>query len=228
MVALALPPQLTPAFPRRDARARAALDDAGRAAQPLVLARDRLIPVPGALGALLPVAGVQRGTVVAIDGDLGSGATSITLELAAAATRIGEWAAMVDLDGSLGGLAAGEVGIALERFAVVRGVPAARWATVVAALLDGVAVVVATVPRSVRAGDARRLVARARERSTVLVAVGAWPVEAALRVHVGGARWSRSVDGPALLGTRTFRVSLSGHGVAEQRHRAAEVLARVG
>jgi hypothetical protein len=191
-----------------------------------VLARDRLIPVPGALGALLPVAGVQRGTVVAIDGDLGSGATSITLELAAAATRVGEWAAMVDPDGTLGGLAAGEVGIALERFAVVRGVPAARWATVVAALLDGVTVVAATVPRSVRVGDARQLVARARDRSAVLVAVGAWPVEAALRLHADGVCWSRSVAGPALLGARTFRVSVSGRGVAARA--PVEVLARVG
>ncbi len=59
----------------------------------------------------------------------------------------------------------------LSRFAVVRDVPGDRWATVVAALLDGVSLVVADVPRGLRAGDARRLVARARERSTVLVMV---------------------------------------------------------
>jgi hypothetical protein len=164
--------------------------------------------------------------VVAIDGPLGSGATSITLELAAAATRAGEWAVVVDPDGTLGGLAAGEAGIALDRFAVVRGVPSARWATVVAALLDGVTVVATAIPRSVRPGDARRLVARARERSAVLVAVGAWPVEAALRIHADGVSWSRPVDGPALLGARAFRVSVSGRGVATRA--PVEVLARVG
>ncbi|MGZ8764954.1 MAG: hypothetical protein ACXW2C_04565 [Acidimicrobiia bacterium] len=226
MVAVALPPQLPPAFPRRDARARAALDDAARAAQPLVLARDRVLAVSGALGALLPAAGVQRGTVVSIDGELGSGATSLTFELAAAATRVGEWAAMVDPDGTLGGLAAGEAGVVLERFAVVRGVPPARWATVVAALLDGVTTVVTAVPRSVRVGDARRLVARARERSAVLVTVGAWPAEAALRVHADGVCWSRSVDSPALFGPRSFRVSVSGRGVAARA--PVEILARVG
>ncbi|MGZ8733795.1 MAG: hypothetical protein ACXW1M_01275 [Acidimicrobiia bacterium] len=226
MVAVALPPQLPPAFPRRDARARAALDDAARAAQPLVLARDRVLAVSGALGALLPAAGVQRGTVVSIDGELGSGATSLTFELAAAATRVGEWAAMVDPDGTLGGLAAGEAGVVLERFAVVRGVPPARWATVVAALLDGVTTVVTAVPRSVRVGDARRLVARARERSAVLVTVGAWPAAAALRVHADGVCWSRSVDGPALFGPRSFRVSVSGRGVAARA--PVEILARVG
>lgn len=226
MVALDLPPALVPQFPRRDGPARAGLADTGRAAQPLVLARDRVLAVPGGLGALLPVAGVQRGTVVAIDGALGSGATSITLELAAAATRVGEWAVVVDPDGTLGGLAAGEAGIALDRFAVVRGVPPARWATVVAALLDGVTVVATAIPRSVRPSDARRLVARARERSAVLVAVGAWPVEAALRIHADGVSWSRPVDGPALLGARAFRVSVSGRGVATRA--PVEVLARVG
>ena len=84
---------LASVLPRRDASALAALVDAARGAQPLVLARDRLIPVPGTLGALLPAAGLQRGTVVAMEGELGSGITSITLELAAAATRVGEWAA---------------------------------------------------------------------------------------------------------------------------------------
>jgi hypothetical protein len=202
------------------------LDDAGRATQPLVLARDRLIPVPGALGSLLPAAGVQRGTVVAMDGALGAGVTSIALELAAAATNGGEWAAMLDPDATLGGLAAGEAGIALERFAVVRAVPATRWATVVAALLDGVTMVVATVPRHVRVGDARRLVARARERSAVLVAVGAWPAEAALRLHADGVGWSVPVEGPALLGDHTYRVSVSGRGVVP--HEPVEVLARVG
>ena len=222
MVAIALPPTL----PRRDAAARAALDVAGRDAQPLVLARDRVLPVSGALGELLPTAGLQRGTVVAVEGGLGSGITSLTLELVAAATRVGEWAAMLDPDATLGGLAAGEAGIALERFAVVRAVPAARWSTVVAALLDGVTLVVAAVPRHVRVGDARRLAGRARERSAVLVAVGSWPAEAALRLRADGVQWSAPVAGPSLFGERTGRVSVAGRGVAPRA--PVEVLARVG
>jgi hypothetical protein len=85
---------------------------------------------------------------------------------------------------------------------------------VVAALVDGVSLVVAAVPRSVRAGDARRLLARARERNTVLVAVGAWPVEAALRLRAVASTWSQPVSGPGLLGTRTYRVTVEGRGVA--------------
>ena len=80
----------------------------------------------------------------------------------------------------------------------MRHVPSDRWATVVAALLDGVALVAATIPLHLRAGDARRLVARARERASVLVALGPWPVEAALRVHAEGSTWS----GTGLLATR--------------------------
>ena len=53
--------------------------------------------------------------------------------------------------------------MALDRFAVVRRVPPSRWATVVAALLDGVSLVIAEVPRGIGAADARRLVARAAD-----------------------------------------------------------------
>ena len=78
---------------------------------------------------------------------------------------MGEWAGAVDLDGTLGALAAAEAGVALERFAVVRRVPPTRWATVLAALIDGMSLVLTDVPRGVQLGDARRLTARARDAS---------------------------------------------------------------
>lgn len=151
---------------------------------------------------------------MAIDGDQGAGATSVALSLAAAATAAGEWAAAIDLDGTLGGLAAGESGVALDRFAVVRRVPPARWAAVVAALLDGVGLVLAEVPVFVRLGDARRLVARARERDAVLVALGSWPAEAALRLSAEGAGWRD--------GQRDVQVRVEGRGAAA-RPRTAPV-----
>ena len=122
--------------PRRDVEARARLSAVGAAKAPLVLARDRSIVVPGPLAAAVP--SVQRGTVVAVGGAMGSGATSTVLGFAAAATAAGEWAAVVDGSGSLGGLAAAAAGVDLARLAVVRDVPRDRWSTVVAALLDGV------------------------------------------------------------------------------------------
>jgi hypothetical protein len=147
------------------------------------------------------------------------------LSLLAAATAAGEWAAVVDGEGVLGGLAAAEAGVALERLAVVRAVPAALYGRVVATLLDGVTVVGVTVPRGFRLADARRLEARARERAAVLVAAGAWPGEAVLRLRAERSTWSGLGQGEGLLGERVLRVSLSGRGAAG-RERVADVVTR--
>jgi RecA/RadA recombinase len=192
----------------------------------VALAGERVLTVPGPLGELLPGGAVQRGTVVSVDGDPGAGATAVAFQLAAAATAAGEWAAAVGLDASLGGPAAGEAGIALDRFAVVRRVPPARWAAVVAALLDGISVVLAEVPAFARAGDARRLLARARERGAVLVAMGSWPAEAALRLRAAGSTWRGLGAGAGALTERDQRVYVDGRGAAGREQVAA--LARAG
>lgn len=184
-----------------------------RRVRPVTLAGERLLPVPGPLGELLPGAGLQRGAVVSVEGALGAGVTSVTFQLAAAATAAGEWAAVVEAGATVGGLAAAEAGVALERLAVVRQVPPARWATVVAALLEGFTLVVAEVPRYARAGDARRLAARARERGAVLVGARGWPVEAALRLRAEGQ------------GRGALRVRIDGRGVVPSTGRGALAVA---
>lgn len=208
-------------LPRRDDAARAALSDVARRARPVSAAHERTVEVPGALGELLPHRGLRRGSVVAIDGAPGAGATSLALALAAAVTTAGEWAAAVDLDGTLGALAAAEAGVALDRFAVIRpsgggALPPGRWATTVATLLDGVSLVIAEVPRSVRPADARRLVARAREREVVLVPLArgtSWPAEAALRLRARGGPWLGIGYGTGVLADRTVQVEVEGRGV---------------
>jgi hypothetical protein len=161
--------------------------------------------------------------VVRVEGAPGAGATSLVLALLAAATAAGEWAAVVDGESLLGGLAAAEAGVALERLAVVRAVPAALYGRVVATLLEGVAVVAAFVPRGLRLADARRLEARARERAGVLVAAGAWPGEAALRLRAEHSSWSGLGRGEGLLGERVLRVSVRGRGAAV-RERVTELV----
>jgi hypothetical protein len=213
------------ALPRRDELSREVLDNTAGRARPVVLAGERVLAVPGPVGELLPGSALQRGTVVAVDGDPGAGATSVAFQLAAAATAAGEWAAAVELDASLGGLAAGEAGVALDRFAIVRRVPRPRWAAVVAALLDGISVVLAEVPAFARVGDARRLQARARERGAVLVAMGPWPAEAALRLRAGGSAWRGLVRGAGTLVARDQRVGVGGRGAAAREHVAAYVQA---
>ncbi len=139
----------------------------------------------------LPVGGLQRGTVTTIGGVGGAGVTSVALELAAAVTKVGEWAAFVD-QGSLGGRAAIDAGVALDRCAVVHGVTPDRWAVTIGALLDGVTLVCAAIPDRVALGDARRLQARVRERQGLLVILetvpgiraGRWPGEAMVRITV--------------------------------------------
>jgi hypothetical protein len=190
-------------------------------AAPAVLARDRLLTVDGPVGAHLPAGGVRRGSTVALDGPPGAGSTTVACALIAAATAMGEWAAVVDSDGTFGGRAAAEAGVALERCAIVRHVPARTWSTVVAALLDGVAVVVADVPRHVRLGDARRLTARARERASVLVARGAWPAEAALRLHAQGGPWTGLGAGSGLLAERTVGLDIEATGIKHSDRRFA-------
>jgi hypothetical protein len=96
--------------------------------------------------------------------------------------------------------------------AVVRHAPAQRWSTIVAALLDGFAFVAADVPRHCRLGDARRLAAKARERSAVLVACGPRPAEASARVHASGSQWSGLGTGEGLLAAREVHVEVEGRG----------------
>jgi hypothetical protein len=184
-----------------------------------------LLPIAGRIGELLPAGGLQRGSTISVGGSPGSGSTTVALTLAAAATTAGEWAAVVDPGGTLGGRAAVTAGVELERLAVVRSVAPDRWAAVVAALLDGITVVVAAVPPHLRLGDARRLIARARERKAVLVAFGAWPVEASLRVHTSGCTWSGLGAGMGLLDTRDLRIEVEGKGQPQGKTRK---LARAG
>jgi hypothetical protein len=111
---------------------------------------------------------------------------------------------------------------------VIRRCPVERWSTVVAALLEGVSLVIAEVSSRVAAGDARRLVARARERGSVLVALetGArWPADAALRLHAAGGVWGGLTLGAGLLDERARSVRVEGRGEAALARTG--VLARV-
>ena len=205
------------------AQPRAELTEVAQRVRPVVLAGERRLAVPGPLGGILPGGGLQRGSVVRVEGAAGSGAASLLLALLAAGTAAGEWAAVVDGDGVLGGLAAAEAGVTLDRLAVVRAVPAALYGRVVATLLDGVTVVGAMIPRGFRLADARRLEARARERAAVLVAAGPWPGEASLRLRAEHSSWSGLGRGEGLLGQRVLRVAVSGRGAAA-RERIADVV----
>jgi hypothetical protein len=140
----------------------------GQRAQPVVLAREQVLPVLPAFEALLPEPGLRRGTVTRVHGP---GATSLALALLAGCTTAGSWVAAIGVRG-LGLGAAGELGLALEHLLLVDVPTPAQWATAVAAALDGVDAVLVEVPSRCREADARRLQARLLERGAVVVLVG--------------------------------------------------------
>jgi hypothetical protein len=142
------------------------------------------------------------------------------LALLAGPSQAGSWCAAVGLP-SLGLVAAAEVGVALERFPLVAR-PGDEWPAVVAALLEAVDVVLVCLPRHVRTGDARRLVARARDRGAVLITTGAsTALPADVRLSVAGALWEGLGQGHGRLRARRIDVVATGRGAASRERRAS-------
>ncbi|MBV8983099.1 MAG: hypothetical protein JO248_01470 [Acidimicrobiia bacterium] len=182
-------------------------------ARPVSLARERTLPVLPALAGLLPEGGLRRGSTVAV-----SGATSLALALLAGPSQAGSWCAAVGLP-SLGVVAAAEVGVALERFPLVAR-PGDEWPAVVAALVDAVDVVLVCLPRHVRNGDARRLMAKARDRGAVLITTGG-SFAADVRLAVASSSWEGLGKGHGRLRARRIDVVASGRGAAARERQVS-------
>src|SRR3984957_2299711 len=199
----------------------ASLSLAAARSRPVTTAETRVLEVPGPLGALLE-GGVRRGSTLVVDSPLGG--VSLALSLVAAATVEGAWAAAVGLP-SLGLLAAAELGVRLERLALVP-VPRDRWPVVVAALLDGMDLLLLGLPGRARAADARRLIARAREQGTVLVVLEppgspCWPEAPDLRLSVAAAAWDGLGCGHGYLRSRRMDVVVRGRRAAARERRVS-------
>lgn len=185
--------------------------------RPLVLAGEQTLPVIEALAPLFPGGALRRGITIGVQG---TGATTLGFCLVAAATRQGGWAAFVG-GSSVGWMAATEVGVALERVAVLLPGPA-EWASTVAALIGAFDVVVlaggalaggglAGGGLAVRAGDARRLMARARERGSVLIALHTeWPERPDLSLTAASGEWEGLGTGHGYLRERRLVLSTTG------------------
>jgi hypothetical protein len=91
--------------------------------------------------------------------------------------------------------------------------PGPEWPTVVAALIDGVDVVVAAVPGPVSASIASRLAARARQRGCVLVAFGRWG-GADVTLQVARSMWEGLGAGHGRLRRREVTIAARGRGAA--------------
>jgi hypothetical protein len=168
---------------------------------------DRILPVLPELRCLLPSGGLRRGSTVAVT----PGATSVLLALLAAASAAGSWCAVVGLP-TLGALAAADLGIALDRLALVPA-PGPDWPNVVAALLDGVDVVVAAPAGPVAASIAGRLAARARQRGSVLLPYARW-AGADVVLEATGGGWQGLGQGRGRLHQRELVIHARGRGAA--------------
>jgi hypothetical protein len=222
------------------AAALATLGALAERVRPVTLAREQRLPVLPALESLLPGGGLRRGSVVSVSAAVSAsppagpaaapvsggpaaapvsgGATSLALALVAEASAGGSWVAGVGLR-SLGLAAAAELGVALERLVLVAAPRCDDWPGVVAALVDGFDLVVIgpVAHRSMRAADARRLVARTRERGSVLVLLGAGDDHGTdVRLRVVASEWQGVGEGHGHLQRRRVRVESGGRGEASR------------
>src|ERR1700754_1847730 len=148
---------------------------------------ESLLPMPEELTETLP-GPLPRGTVAVL-----TGARSLPLSMVAAVTAAGGHAAIVGQP-DVGLLAAVEMGADLSRIAVIPE-PGADPVEVAAVLMDGMDLVVLGLGgRSVPAGRARAVVARARQKGcTLLVTGGDWQgVSTRLEARVCGYEVSGS------------------------------------
>jgi hypothetical protein len=172
------------------------------------------LPVPGPLARLLPGDGLRRGWTVSATG------TALILALVAEATQAGAWCAVVGMP-ELGVLAAHELGVAVERLAVVPE-PGADAPAVIAALMDGCDIVLVGKTCRITPAYARRLSARARSRRVVLLSTTDWPA-AQVQLTCDSGQWQGLGDGHGRLTERQLVVRATGRSSAA-RPKQAHVL----
>jgi len=158
------------------------------------------------LAALLPGGVLPVGGVLAVQGS-----TSLLLGLLAAPSREGAWTALVGAP-AVGLLAAADAGIDLARTVVVPA-PGPDAPAVLAALLDGMDLVVVGPRAALTDTDRRRLAARTRQRDAVLLATDRWP-GAHVTLDARGGAWTGVDAGAGWLRRRTLRVLRTGRGAA--------------
>jgi hypothetical protein len=171
---------------------------------------------------LFPDGSLRRGSIIVISGlDGTGGSVSLALALTAAASGTGSWCALVGMAG-LGAVAAQDIGVDLTRLAVIPR-PGAAWPEVVAALAGGVDLVVLHPPFRPRPTMAAKVMARVRERRSVLMVVAGrsgWPEPPDIHLSIDSMRWDGAGAGEGYLQRRLVSVSATGRRAATRpRHR---------
>jgi hypothetical protein len=173
------------------------------------LSRQESLPVDPALRELFPQ-GIRRGSTIGVT------STSLMLLLLSASTQTGSWAGIAGFP-NVGVVAAQELGVDLKRCAFVPYYTDPSAPKVVAALIDAVDFVVIHRADNIRDADARRLIARARERKCVLVLnKTTWSGVTPLTLRVTSSSWHRTANGLGRLQGRWVNVVAGGRGGASR------------
>jgi len=163
------------------------------------------LPLTPKLAPLFPQGGIALGTVITV-----IGSRWLQYQLLASSAQSGNWVALVG-QADVGALALAQAGLPLARVAVVPN-PEPEAATVCAALLDGVHLIIGN-DVMLRDSEKRRLSARAREKGTVIVSEQPWP-GAHYNFQVTKRNWSGANQGEDWLSGGTVTVERTGRGSA--------------
>lgn len=153
--------------------------------------------------------GLRAGAVYSLQGSM-----TTALALLAGPSLTGAWCGVVGVP-DLGIEAAAEWGVALDRLALVPRFRPADWLTVVTALSEVTALVLATPPEQIAPGEISRLLARLRSSGSTLVVLGPW-TRAAATITGRVAEWEGLHDGHGCLQAGRMRVEVAERHVRRQ------------
>lgn len=185
--------------------------------QPIVRADEQLHPVDERLHEVLPWAGIRRGSLIE------TSSRALGWLMVAQAMQAGAWAAVVGSSSS-GWAAAAELGVPLERLAVIAPPPVEVAGTVLGALVDAIELVLVDPSVHIRPHELRRIAARVRERKGVLIAFGevgsAWE-GVDVRLSVATVTWHGLQQGHGALCGRQVEIQATGRGAAFRPRRTS-------
>ncbi len=167
------------------------------------------LAAPEALASLFPQGRLARGISIGV---MGSGGWSLAMALVGAALGDDGWMVGVGLE-ELGLVAAGELGVRLDRTVMIETPSPDTWATVVAAVIEAFDIICLGPTDYIGHREAARLSARAREAQALLLHLDggrSWPhaLDAVLTVHP--RHWSGIGAGHGHLQSRLVTITSTG------------------
>ena len=181
-------------------------DNLRQVSTPVVLARDRTLPVVDELADLFRGAGLQQGSTVEVEG---TAAVSLAVALTVGVTGSNRWVAAVGLP-ELGSSAAVDLGAQFQRWAFVDW-PKNQAAEVLYALTGAVDLILVGPNVRIRASHGRKIAARMRERGTSVITVAnasRCNLQPSLRLRVNRTVWTGLQRGHGRLTSRKVEVEL--------------------